>query len=141
MGVFDQWRFDDFEADRDFAALLDFVRVVKLSESVPAPVRELLSKDDFMWMGCCAGVIADGVFRGDRVAVVDSVFGLPVGPTVHAYKHISTRRYLHLDVAGHLYGRTFHGDTGAWFRLADIREQLALVLDLDDDGASAWWAA
>jgi len=61
--------------ERDWRPLERFAEVSSRSGS---PVNA----DDFMWMG--AAEIADG-----RV--------------VHSYKHIDTRRCLHLDGAGHSY--------------------------------------
>ena len=66
-----------YEHDRehDWAPLERFANLATRS-------GHTLCADDFMWMG--AAEFADG-------------------RSVHSYKHIDTRRYLHLDEAGHAY--------------------------------------
>lgn len=67
----------DHDRSTDWRALEQFAAVMGRHPDLPT-----VDPDDFMWMG--AATFADG-----RV--------------VHAYKHCDTRRYLHLDEAGHAY--------------------------------------
>lgn len=69
-----------------------------------------LSADDFMWMG--AAEFADG-----RV--------------VHSYKHIDTRRYLHLDDGGHAYRYISSAEGGRYALWPDPRYAVRYALDLD----------
>lgn len=62
-----------------------------------------VSADEFMWMGAAE-------FNDGR--------------TVHSYKHIDTRRYLHLDEAGHAYRFLARADGGQYRPLADPLEAL-----------------
>ena len=58
---------------------LDWRPLERFADVVP---DRRVTADDFMWMGS---------------------FTLETGVRVQAYKHVDTRRYLHLDDAGHAY--------------------------------------
>ena len=65
-----------------------------------------VSADDFMWMG--AAEFADA-------------------RTVHSYKHIDTRRYLHLDSDGHTYTFAPRAEGGRFIPCEDPRQAIRQV--------------
>ena len=67
-----------------------------------------VSADDFMWMGAAE-------FNDGR--------------TVHSYKHVDTRRYLHLDQSGHAYQYKPRADGGHYVPCRDPREAIDRALD------------
>jgi len=66
--------------------------------------------DDFMWMG--AADFADG-----RV--------------VHSYKHVDTRRYLHLDTGGHSYRYVSTAEGGRYLPWPAPRHAIEYAFGLD----------
>lgn len=89
------------DRERDWLPLERFAEVSSRSGSQ-------LSADDFMWMG--AAEFADG-----RI--------------VHSYKHIDTRRYLHLDDGGHAYRYLSSAEGGRFALLPDPRHAIGHALD------------
>lgn len=87
---------------RDWAALERFADLATRSGLA-------ISADDFMWMG--AAKFADG-----RI--------------VHSYKHIDTRRYLHLDESGHAYRYLSRAEGGRYVPLPDPRQAISHALDV-----------
>ena len=69
-----------------------------------------VSADDFMWMGAAE-------FNDGR--------------TVHSYKHIDTRRYLHLDQSGHAYRFLSRAEGGRYVPLTDPRQAIGLAVGSD----------
>ena len=65
-----------------------------------------MAADDFMWMGAAT-------FEDGRV--------------VHSYKHIDTRRYLHLDGSGHAYRYVATTEGGLYRSVGSPAEAIALV--------------
>ena len=66
--------------------------------------------DDFMWMG--AAEFEDG-------------------RTVHSYKHVDTRRYLHLDESGHAYRFLSRAEGGRYLLVTDPRSAIGLAVGSD----------
>ncbi|MCB1001713.1 MAG: hypothetical protein KDB40_20650 [Acidimicrobiales bacterium] len=94
-----------YEHDRE----RDWLPLERFAELSSHSTAEL-DADDFMWMG--AAEFADG-----RV--------------VHSYKHIDTRRYLHLDAGGHSYRYMPAAEGGRYLPLPDPRHAIGHALDLD----------
>ena len=93
-----------YEHDRehDWAALARFADLATRSGLS-------VSADDFMWMGAAE-------FNDGR--------------TVHSYKHVDTRRYLHLDESGHAYQYRPRADGGHYVAHSEPRRAIdALVVD------------
>ena len=65
--------------------------------------------DDFMWM--CAAEFHDG-------------------RTVHSYKHVDTRRYLHLDDSGHAYRHLTRAQGSRFVPWPDPTRALRSVTDI-----------
>ena len=63
--------------------------------------------DDFMWMGAAE-------FHDGR--------------TVHSYKYVDTRRYLHLDNSGHAYRFLSRAEGGRYVPFEDPRQAIDHVL-------------
>ncbi len=93
----------EHDRERDWLPLERFAEVSSRSGS-------RLSADDFMWMG--AAEFTDG-----RV--------------VHSYKHIDTRRYLHLDDGGHAYRYISSAEGGRYALWPDPRHAIGYTLDCD----------
>lgn len=74
----------------------DWVPLERFAE-VATSAGHPVAADDFMWMGAA-------MFEDGRV--------------VHSYKHIDTRRYLHLDEQGHAYRYRAMADGGRYQLLA-----------------------
>ena len=55
---------------------------------------------------------------------------------VHAYKHVDTRRYLHLDTSGHAYRYTSAGGVGGYVQLADPASAIGEVLEVQPAGVT-----
>ena len=93
-----------YEHDRehDWTALERFADLAKRSGLA-------IAADDFMWMGAAE-------FNDGR--------------TVHSYKHVDTRRYLHLDESGHAYRFLARADGGQYRLLVDPRQAIATALEL-----------
>ena len=67
-----------------------------------------VSADEFMWMGAAE-------FQDGR--------------TVHSYKHVDTRRYLHLDDSGHAYRYLARAEGSRYIPWPDPRQALRSVTD------------
>ncbi len=52
------------------------------------------------------------------------------GRTVHSYKHVDTRRCLHLDQSGHAYRYLSRADGGRYMPLPDPRQAICHVLNV-----------
>ena len=99
----------DHDRGHDWAALDRFAEVASAAGVA-------VSADEFMWMQ--AAEFADG-----RV--------------VHAYKHVDTRRYLHIDGTGHAYRYTAAGGVGAYVQWAGPRSAIGEVLEVQPAGVTA----
>ena len=62
-----------------------------------------VAADDFMWMGAA---------------------GFVDGRTVHSYKHVDTRQYLHLDESGHAYRFLSRAEGGRYVPCIDPRDAI-----------------
>jgi len=96
----------DHDRGTDWAALERFA-------GVATAAGVAVSADEFMWMQ--AAEFADG-------------------HVVHAYKHVDTRRYLHLDGSGHAYRYTAGG---GYMRWAEPTSAIADVFDVAPAGVAA----
>ena len=93
-----------YEHDRehDWTALEQFADLAKRSGLA-------ISADNFMWMGAAE-------FNDGR--------------TIHSYKHVDTRRYLHLDESGHAYRYLSRAEGGRYVPLPDPRQAISHALDV-----------
>ena len=91
----------EHDQDRDWLALERFAVAA-------SPSGSEVNADDFMCMG--AAEFADG-----RV--------------IHSYKHVGTRRYLHLDLAGHSYRYLSTADGGRYVAWPEPRQAIDHALD------------
>ena len=89
------------DREHDWATLERFAEV---ATSTGHP----LAADDFMWMGAAT-------FEDGRV--------------VHSYKHIDTRRYLHLDEQGHAYRFLATAEGDRYVSLTEPQTAIAQVYD------------
>jgi len=91
-----------YEHDRehDWAALERFADLATRSGLT-------VSADEFMWMGAAE-------FNDGRI--------------VHSYKHVDTRRHLHLDESGHAYQYRSRADGGHYAPHRDPRDAINDVL-------------
>ena len=93
-----------YEHDRehDWAALERFADLATRSGLT-------VSADEFMWMGAAE-------FNDGRI--------------VHSYKHVDTRRYLHLDDSGHANQYLSKAEGGRYVSLPDPRQAISRALDV-----------
>ena len=94
-----------YEHDRehDWAALERFADLAtRAGHSIVA--------GDFMWIGAAE-------FHNGR--------------TIHSYKHIDTRRYLHLDDAGHAYRFLSRAEGGRYVPCGDPRDAIDRVIHVE----------
>ena len=80
-------------------------RLADLATRAGQPV----AADDFMWMGAAA--FADG-------------------RTIHSYKHVDTRQYLHLDEAGHACGFLTRAEGDRYVPCGDPHEAIDRAIHL-----------
>jgi hypothetical protein len=92
-----------YEHDRehDWAALERFADLATRSGLT-------VSADDFMWMGAAE---------------------FPDGRVVHSYKHVDTRRCLHLDECGHAYRFSPRAECGWYSPYGDPRDAIHHAVD------------
>lgn len=89
----------EHDREHDWAPLERFAEVA-------TSTGHALAADDFMWMGAAT-------FENGRV--------------VHSYKHIDTRRYLHLDASGHAYRYMVTAEGGRYTPLGTPSEAIGIV--------------